>query len=431
MIEKKHIINALFAVSFTIYGIGSYISASVSPTFGFIISLTPFLAILLYYTLDLISRGVFVIRVNGWYLVMVLYLLSTAGSFFVAFSKNLPEINLPLVMARSCLVFFPFQAFVVVHLYNDRQRDLARMTFISLSLLLFANLIGYFLLGLENKLHSIEGRLSLPFADGFYSGSSLVAVISAILLSYFKKAKENLWLFTGWVLYFAGNMSILFYVNSRLTILILLLVFALQLFHLIEKSRLIFWASVLTIPILLSGALLLFQIISLPIFSSILQRVDFIDVTTFNGRAFLWKDALDWALYDQRGLLLGNGFRGHYFLNLITDVAKLWNEKYADHLHLHSTALEILVSQGLLGYGMFLAILYKLFRYFQKSFRLKETQGVFFPAVVFLLFILQVDEFVYAESLGALIFTCLFAFAVMRRATGTTTGNPEITLKPT
>jgi hypothetical protein len=39
----------------------------------------------------------------------------------------------------------------------------------------------------------------------------------------------------------------------------------------------------------------------------------------------------------------------------------------------------------------------------------KNEDGAIFPAVVFLLFIMQVDTFVYMDSMGALIFALLVA----------------------
>ncbi|HEX8038191.1 MAG TPA: O-antigen ligase family protein [Chryseosolibacter sp.] len=414
MIEKKDIVNALFVAGFPLYGIGSYVSASMSPSIGYLLSVSPFLVILLFYVVDLLYRPSFSIKVNGWYLVMVVFLVSTAGSLFVALGRHLPETNALLTVTRSILVFIPFQAFVAVQLYNDQHSHLPRLTFISLSLLLLINLIGHFIFGLTNELHTIEGRLSFPFLDGFYSGSCLLAVLSVMLLYFFRQVRQNPLVLAGWAGYLFLNMVLLFYINSRLTTLIFLLVMALLVTNSIGTFRSIFWVSLFTVPILLSTGLLLYRILSLPVFASIFQRVDLIDVTTFNGRAFLWKDALDWLLYDQRGILFGNGFRGHYFLNLVSDVAELWNVKESHHLHLHSTSLEILVSQGLFGYGIFMTLFFHLFSRYRKHFETKTKQAVFFPVAVFLLIIFQVDTFLYMESLGALIFSWLLSFVVMR-----------------
>jgi len=63
------------------------------------------------------------------------------------------------------------------------------------------------------------------------------------------------------------------------------------------------------------------------VFTVIMKRTDLVDVTTFNGRSFLWQRALDWLVYDQRGLIFGNGAGGQYSLHLIPDIAKLWFAK--------------------------------------------------------------------------------------------------------
>lgn len=416
MIEKRDIINGIFIAGFPVYGIGSYVSASTSPSSGYLVSLAPFLAILVFYVVDLLYRQSFTIKVNAWYLLMVLFLVYSSASLFISLYKNLPETTLGITLTKSLLLIIPFHAFIAVQLYNDSMQTLVRLTFISLSLLLLINLLGYFALGLTNELHDIEGRFSFPFIDGLYSGACLLAILNLMLLYYFKEAQSNpLWL-AAWTAYFFSNLYLLFHINSRLTNLVFLLVVILLLSKVIGRLRLIFWVSLFTIPILLSTGLLLYQIVSLPVFTSILQRVDLIDVVTFNGRAFLWQDAIDWLLYDHRGLFFGNGHRGHYFLNLVSDVAELWNEKNTHHLHLHSTSLEILVGQGVFGFVIFMALFYKVFQYYRKNFLLKTSEAALFPAVVFLLLVFQVDTFLYMENLGGVIFVWLASFTAMRNA---------------
>lgn len=343
---------------------------------------------------------------------MTLYTLSCVIALVVAFHKDLPETTSSLTITRSLLLFLPFQAFVAVRFYNDDPKTLPKLVFISLSSLLAINLLGFYGLGLTNEIHSISGRINFPFMDGLYSGASLVAILSLMLLYYFKKIRNNPFLLTGWVLYFMLNLFIMFYINSRLTIMVFLIVVILQLVHATGRSKLIYWISLFTLPILLNTGQLVYRILSQPFFISILKRVDLIDVTTFNGRAFLWQDALDWLFYDQRGLLFGNGYRGHYFLGITANVAKLWHEEHPYHLHLHSSSLEILVSQGLVVYLLFLFLLYHGFRYYQKMYQQNEPQGVMLAVLIFLLFILQVDTFLYMESLGFL----LFAFIISKTA---------------
>ena len=411
--NKRDIINTLFILSFSVFGLGNYVSAVSSPTAGYVLSVSFHFLIILFYLVDLIYKREFRIRINSIYIWMTVYLLSSAASMFIASARGLPDPSFTIMLGKMVLIFLPFQAFIIVLLYNEKQKDfLSELTLIGLSLLLFFNLVGFFGLGLTNGVHSIEGRLNFPFLDGFYSGACLLAIINFLLLYYLRKN----WQYPVRVLllggYFMLNLGMLILINSRLTILIFFFVLGIYTVGLI-RARGLFWISQLTLPILLSSGLLIYELLQLPGLSSILQRVDVEDVTTFNGRAFLWRDAMDWLLYDQRGLLFGNGYRGHYFLDLITDVAKLWNEKETHHMHLHSSSLEILVSQGLIFYIVFCILLYKTFIYFRARSREEKSEGAFLPIVVFLLFVLQVDTFVYMDSLGFVIFSLLLSRAVV------------------
>jgi hypothetical protein len=411
--DKRNIVNTLFILSFPVFGLGNYVSAISSPTAGYFLSVSFHFAIVLFYLIDLLYKREFQIRINSIYGWMTLYLISCAASLFIASAKGLPDPTFVLMVGKTILMFLPFQAFIIVSLYNEKQKDfLVRLTLIGLSLLLVFNLIGFFGLGLTNGVHSIEGRLNFPFLDGFYSGACLLAIINFLLLFYLKRN----WQYPVRVLflggYFMANLAMLILINSRLTILIFFFVLGIYMIGLI-RARGLFWLSQFTLPILLSSGFLIYELLQLPGLSSILQRVDVEDVTTFNGRAFLWRDAMDWLMYDQRGLLFGNGYRGHYFLDLITDVAKLWNEKETHHMHLHSTSLEILVSQGLIFYVIFCFLFYKAFEYYRDRNLKKRPDGAFIPIIVFLLFVLQVDTFVYLDSLGFIIFSLLLSRAVI------------------
>jgi O-antigen ligase len=145
-----------------------------------------------------------------------------------------------------------------------------------------------------------------------------------------------------------------------------------------------------------------------------MQRVDFEDVTSFNGRAYLWEIGMNWLMADQRGLLFGNGIGGQYFLDLLTFYARLWSAGQSDLLHFHSSSLEILVGQGIFGYVFYLILLYKLFVYYRGKYIQNKPEGDFFPAIVFLLFLLQLDTFVYVNGLGFLIVTVLLARACVK-----------------
>jgi len=204
--------------------------------------------------------------------------------------------------------------------------------------------------------------------------------------------------------YFILNLMLLNLINSRLNILIFLFVALLLSFRVIEKIKGLFVASFFTVPILLSSGLILYQILTLPVFITMLKRVDV-------------QDIMSWITEDQRGIFWGNGFKGHYFLDLISDVAKLWNSDVKDyhHMHLHSSAFEILVCQGIFGYVIFLILFHRVYTYYKKKYLTGDSEGVFFAVAVFLLFILQVDMFVYLESSGQVIFSLLMASVLVNR----------------
>lgn len=398
---------------------GTYVSGAISPSIGYFISISTHLLILLFYTIDLLYKREFSLRINRVYVVMLLYIISSVVSLFVALYNGLPESSLRLIIGRSLLMIIPFHAFIVVLLYNgNEEHKLVKLTAVSLSLLLAINVIGYFVLGLINPVHSIEGRFSMPFIESFYSGANLLAIINLILIYYLMRCRADSFRFVALSAYFVSNSVLFYMVNSRLSTLTLLLVLGLLLLRLITVKG-VFIASMFTIPVLLACGFLLFQVLQLPVFSFLVQRVDLQDVVTFNGRAFLWKDAIDWLLYDQRGLFFGNGYKGHYFLDLIPDVVALWNAVDSHHLHLHSTSLEILVSQGIVSFVVFVFLFYQIYRYYKLRFREKMEEGAFFAVVIFLLFLMQVDGFVYLDAMGFIIFSLLISRTSVRAAVTT------------
>jgi hypothetical protein len=262
---------------------------------------------------------------------------------------------------------------------------------------------------MSNEVHNIEGRVNFPFLDGLYSGACLLAIINLMLL--YQARTRGVHRLPKGILYsyFAINLVFFFYINSRLVTLVLLLVILLMLFGVRKKFRGVFSISLVTLPLLLNGGLLIYEILSLPFFAAIMQRVDLLDVTTFHGRSFIWQTGVDWLMNDQRGLIFGNGYKGHYSLDLLGGIAKLFDIHQLQDLHLHSTTLEILVNQGLVGIGLFFTVLYKSYRYYGAKYRQGASEGAFFPVVIFMLFVCQVDSFVYLDNLGGLLFAFLAA----------------------
>src|SRR5258706_8983037 len=412
MLGKRDIINFLFVASFPLFGIGTFIAATKSPSGGYIFCISAHLTIILFYLIDILYKKEFQPRINGYYFLSWAYLLTCIVSVFRALYGGLPEDNLAITIVKSIVFVAPVNAFIIVVLYNDNMMErITRLTFLSLSILLLINLFGFFVLKLSNELHSIEGRLNFPFLDGFYSGACVITILNLMLIYYMTRTQNDPFRLAYLAAYFILNLVLLNLINSRLNILIFLFVALLLSFRVIEKIKGLFVSSLFTVPILLSSGLLLYQILTLPVFVTMLKRVDIQDVMTFNGRAFIWSNALSWITDDQRGIFWGNGFKGHYFLDLISDVAKLWNSDAKDyhHMHLHSSSFEILVCQGIFGYGLFLVLCYRIYSYYKKKYQAGDPEGVFFAVAVFLLFILQVDMFVYLESSGMIIFSLLLS----------------------
>ncbi len=410
---KKDIINFLFVSSFPILGLGFYVQGKMSPTLGSFISIFPFVIIILFYLIDLIYRKEFEIKINKKYFLVLAFLISTALSYFISLKKGYPPLSASLTVGRVLQVFLPFHAFMVLYIYNfNSKKVIPKLTLIGLSLLLFINVFGFFVLGLSNMTHSIEGRINFPFLDSFYSGAGILCVIDLMLLYYMKQIKDDPVRFTGLLTYFLLNLVFLFYINSRLMTLIFLAVGLPFLLNRGFKSNLIYFISLFTLPILLNSTELIYDVLSHPIFEAILQRVDMRDVMTFNGRSDLWQATIDWMIDDQRGLVFGNGYMGQYFLRLVDDVALRW-QVYPFNLHLHSTSLQILMSQGLVGSILIFVIFYQMFIFFRRKYQDKSEGGLFLPVIVFMLFILQVDLFVYVIGAGGVVFSLMAAWLVM------------------
>jgi hypothetical protein len=211
MLSKRNIVNFLFIIGFPVHGIGSFLSLK-SPTVGFIIAVLPLFAILVFYAVDILYKKEFKVRLNGYYFLALIFLISSAMALYIALNKHLPETNSWQIFGKSLLIFIPLHAFIVVHLYNEDDKNIIpKLTLISLSLLLFINLVGFFVFGLENGRHSFEGRISFPFLAGLYSGASLLAIINLMLLFFFESFTKNPLRFISATAFFMMNMAMLFF----------------------------------------------------------------------------------------------------------------------------------------------------------------------------------------------------------------------------
>lgn len=415
MIYKRDIVNFLFITSFPVLGLGRYVSGSMSPSMGYMVGLVPYFLILLFYGVDLLYKREFQIRLNRNYWLMLAFLLSTVISLFVSFRKNLPNLDFQFTIMRSVVLLVPFHAFLVVMLYNRGKDNLFRLTLMGLNLLLLINVIGFYGLGLSNQVHSIEGRINFPFLEALYSGAGLVVIISLMVI-YRLAASWNYPLrFSGLLAYLLVNIFFLFYINSRLVIIIFIVVMLIYFFKLGSRFSYLFLFSFFTLPLLLNTGKLIYEVLSLPIFVSLLQRVDMFDIMTFNGRSLLWENVFDWMWFDQRGFIFGNGFQGHYFLGIEYDVAKLFGIKDLDSLHLHSAVLEIIVNQGIVGIILVMVIFFKTCRYFKKLYDQHANDGAFYYVLVFMMLLLHVDMLQYMDNFGSTVFSLLVARTVVKQ----------------
>jgi hypothetical protein len=351
---------------------------------------------------------------------MALYLASCALSYIISLKKGAINVTPILMYSKAITVIIPFHAFIAVFLYNEKNfGKVVRLTFLGLSILVFINLFGFFILGIENAVHSIEGRVNFPFMDGLYSGASLLAILCLMILYYLRRSLDDPFRFIYLLAYFLLNIVILYLINSRMTNMIFIVVIMLFLFKISNRPRLLFVASVFTLPILLNAGFLIYRIVSLPVFTFIMRRVNLVDVMTFNGRSAAWQRVMDWMFYDQRGLVFGNGANGHYFLHLIRDIAQLWGVQESG-THLHSTVLMVLVDQGLLGYGLLTFLFYHLCMFYRKQSLINREEGVFYAGAVFMFIVMQVDIFVLIINFGGLLFSFMMARVVMREEKGIT-----------
>lgn len=412
MIRKQALVNTLFQLGFPFYGIGTYLTFKSNFSAGVMFSILPFLLILIFYAIDLIYRGRLQSMVNRNYWLGMAFLTSLCLSMWVALAKNFPGLN-PLNTTTMCIMFLvPFNAAVVVQVYNrtNDDFDFARMMFNGLGLLIVVNALGY-AAGMRNVVHSFEGRINLPFMRGIYDASHLMSILNLMLLFYIKDFTRKPFQFILFALFYLVNMYVMLVVNSRLSFMIFFVLTLLFLTKSFKTIRGLYTISLFTMPLLMSFANLIYFILSQPFFVAILQRVDKDDVTTFNGRTFIWERIAHWAWADQRGLLFGNGYRGQYTFHLLEPVFVLWggSAKNSFNLHAHSSFLEMVMDQGLLGLILFYVIIWRGYSYYRAEYRGNTQLAPLLGAMVYVMFIWQIDIFCYGIDIGNPILFCLFS----------------------
>jgi hypothetical protein len=414
VISKLKLVNLLFVLSFPFYGLGTYYTFKTNFSAGVILSVLPSILILAIYALDVLHRGRVTVMVNRVYGVAMLFILSLVASMWVAFGKNFPGLNPLNTTSMSIMFLVPFNAAVVVQLYNrgNDEFDMAWELVKGLGLFILVNLLGY-AAGLRNLVHGFEGRINLPFMRGIYDASHVMSIVNLMLIFYLRDFTRRPGRFVVLATLFLVNMAVMVNVNSRLSFMIFVVLMVLFLFKFMKVVRGLYTISLFTMPLLMSFALLIYQVLSLPFFVAILQRVDKEDVTTFNGRTYIWESMADWAMNDRTGWLFGLGYRGQYELRMLDFLAVLWGEDHSYNFHLHSSFLEITMDQGVVGLVLFYCCMWYAYSYYRSKYRAGHLEAPLFAAVVYLLFIWQIDIFCYGIDLGNPIFFTVLSMAAV------------------
>lgn len=410
MIRKSQLVNALFVLGFPVFGFGSYYGLKTGISKGMMIMSAPFAAIIVFYLVDALYRKRLGNLLTSTWLVCMLYIGTLAASMFVALRHGIPGVQMGNVLL-SCLVFFaPFNAAVVVVFYNrgDPSFRFSDLLFTGLGALLALNILGY-LGGVQSVGHSFEGRANFPFIRGIYTGAHVLAVWAMMLLFKFGAPGRKPVANALAVLALLVALFFMVKINSRLSFMIFLALFVLFATKAIKAIRGLYTISLFTMPLLLSSSLLVYQVLSQPFFVSILQRVSKEDVTTFNGRSYIWNAVGDWALYDRTGILFGNGYKGHYALGMLDFLAILWDEPHAYNLHTHATITEVLVGQGILGVVLLYIVFWRGFKFYRHAYLDSTSLAPIFGGLAYLLFIWQLDIFCYGTDIGHAILFCMMA----------------------
>ena len=428
-ISKRNLINTLFVLGFPFYGVGFYLGARHAFSAGQLFSVAPFLLILLVHGVDLIYRGYAVSMVNRLYWLGMAFLVSMTAGMWMAFFKGFPGFLFLNTLGQTIMFFAPFNAAVVVRIVNrdDPGFDLSGLFLKSLILLMGVNFLGY-AAGFSNLVHAFPGRVSLPFMRGLYDASHLLSIINLMLLFHFKDFTGRPLRFLAMAGFYMLNLALMVNVNSRLSFLAFLLITVLFVIRIVRTMRLLYTVSLFTMPLLLSFALLIYEILTLPIFAAVISRVNKHDVTSFNGRSYLWYGAWEWFVDDRRGFLFGGGYNAQAGMRFMDRVGALWGVEKPGLIHMHSSFLQILLAQGVVGLLLMYMIMWHLYKYYRGRYMAGEREAPLFAAVVYLLFIWQIDIFCYGMDFGIpILFSLLAYIAVDRRlvATGAPSGTKE------
>ena len=415
--RKSQLFNALYIAAFPVFGYGSYYGVKNGLSKGFIVMVAPFLAILLLHVIDAAYNRRVGRSIKPLFWLCMAYIGTLVISQVVALKNGIPGVETGNVVFSSLVYAAPFLAAMVVCAHNrhDPEFDFANTLFLALSALLAINILGYFG-GVSAVGHSFEGRANLPFLRGLYTGAHLLSIWALMLSVRIRHVAQRPVATALAVLGLLVALYFMLKVNSRLSTMIFLMLFVLFLTKAIKIAKGLYTISLFTLPLLLSFALLVYQVLSTPFFAAILGRVDKEDVTSFNGRSYIWYAVGDWITNDRRGLIFGLGYKGHYTLRLFDDVARLWGVPDSHNFHSHSTFAEVILAQGIVGIALLYVLFWKGFAHYRAEYLSRTNQAPIFAGLCYMLFIWQIDIFCYGTDLGHAIFFAMLAPMCIRSA---------------
>ncbi len=410
-ISKRTLINTLFLLGMPIYGIGFYVGMRQSLSQGMIFSSLPFVGIILVHVVDMLYREQRRMVYGRVFWISLLALLSMCGGMWLAYLRGFPGYSVLNTSLQCVLILAPFFAALVVRIVNRDHPEfsLASVLFKGLLLLMALNFLGYGA-GMHNLVHSFPGRISLPFMRGLYDAAHLLSIICLMLLIMMRNMLQRPVVLMASFMLFLFSFAVMVNVNSRLSFMVFLVLTILFITGVLRTARLVFPISLFTLPLLLSFALLIYEVLTLPVFEAVLNRVSKEDVTSFNGRSYLWYGGWDWLVGDRRGFFFGNGYNGQAYLGFMKKIGTLWGVEDWKFIHMHSTSLQIMLAQGVVGLVLFYWAFWYLYKHYRRVYVDGSPEAPLYGAVVYLLIVSQIDIFCYGIDLGVPLITMMLAY---------------------
>jgi O-antigen ligase len=146
----------------------------------------------------------------------------------------------------------------------------------------------------------------------------------------------------------------------------------------------------------------IYSLLTLPVFSTLIRRIRYEDVTGFNGRRDIWERGLDWISTQGQGFITGNGYHGYYYLGIMDGLEQFWSRSEIN-LHMHSSSLEYFITLGLLGFVPLLLLMFIGYRHLGFLWKQGHPDGLLIGAILYLIIIFQVDNFTYITHFGSLL----------------------------